>query len=120
MIDGSGLSADSRLTPRSLVEALKRGASSFRFGPEFVAALPIAGRDGTLEHRTTASVDGVRAKTGLLKTQRVVALSGYAERADGEAIIFSILVNGYSGAADDAMRAVDAWVEVLIQTEPSE
>ncbi len=120
LVDGSGLSPDNRVSPRVLVEALNRGASSFRFGPEYVAALPIAGRDGTLEHRTAASVDGVRAKTGLLKTQRVVALSGYAERADGESVIFSILINGYSGAPDDAMRAVDAWVEALIQVEPSE
>ena len=50
----------------------------------------------------------------------MVALSGYAERADGEAVIFSILINGYSGAPDDAMRAVDAWVEALIQVEPRE
>jgi D-alanyl-D-alanine carboxypeptidase/D-alanyl-D-alanine-endopeptidase (penicillin-binding protein 4) len=117
IIDGSGLAAGNRLSPRMLVNALAAGSASFRFGPEFLAALPIGGRDGTMEERTIAVRDGVRAKTGFLGRQRVVALSGFAEQADGGVAIFSILVNGYRGPADQAMAAVDEWVGALVEAD---
>ena len=79
--DGSGLSYENRITPRRLVEALRMAERSFRFGPEFIAALPIASADGTLEDRADGAAEAVRAKTGLLT--RVTALSGYARLADG-------------------------------------
>ena len=117
LVDGSGLAAGNRLSPRMLVNALAASRASFRFGPEFAAALPIGGRDGTMEERVMAVRDGVRAKTGFLGSQRVVALSGFAERADGSVAIFSILVNGYAGPADQAMTAVDEWVGALVETD---
>jgi D-alanyl-D-alanine carboxypeptidase/D-alanyl-D-alanine-endopeptidase (penicillin-binding protein 4) len=113
VVDGSGLSPHARVTPASLVEALREGGREFRLGPELVASLPIAGRDGTLEKRTRRSQGKVRAKTGLLSDQRVTALSGFAELADGELGVFSILVNRYAGGASGAMSAVDAWVAEL-------
>jgi D-alanyl-D-alanine carboxypeptidase len=45
-----------------------------------------------------------------------MALSGFAERASGETVIFSILVNGYRGGVEEAMRAVDGWVVGLVET----
>jgi D-alanyl-D-alanine carboxypeptidase/D-alanyl-D-alanine-endopeptidase (penicillin-binding protein 4) len=113
VVDGSGLSPRSRVSPRSLVAALRGGSEAFRFGPELVAALPIAGRDGTLERRAREALDDVRAKTGLLSDQRTTSLSGFAELADGEIAVFSILVNGYKGGTSAAMDAVDAWVAQL-------
>lgn len=110
--DGSGLSYENRVTPRSLVEALRLAGSSFRFGPEFVAALPIAGGDGTLEERAESAAHRVRAKTGLLT--RVTALSGYAELSDGTRAVFSIVANGYRGGAERAMAALDAFVAALV------
>ncbi len=117
IVDGSGLAAENRLSPRILVAVLTRAAQSFRYGPEFVAALPIGGRDGTLEERAGAARDRLRAKTGLLGAQRAVALSGFAQRADGETVIFSLLVNGYRGDVETAMSAVDDWVKALIQVD---
>ncbi|MDG2334016.1 MAG: D-alanyl-D-alanine carboxypeptidase/D-alanyl-D-alanine-endopeptidase [Myxococcota bacterium] len=115
LADGSGLSPRNRVSARMVVDALRLGADSFRFGPEFMAALPLGGRDGTLERRMPGALDRVRAKTGLLKSHRVVALSGFAERAEGKTVIFSILVNGYAGSAHAAMQAVDAWLEALVK-----
>ena len=112
LVDGSGLSYDNRATPRLLVEALQRGADSFSFGPEFVAALPIAASDGTLEERVEAVPGRVRAKTGLLT--RVTGLSGIAECADGRVAYFSVLVNGFRGSAEAAMDAVDGFLETLV------
>jgi D-alanyl-D-alanine carboxypeptidase/D-alanyl-D-alanine-endopeptidase (penicillin-binding protein 4) len=112
LVDGSGLSYGNRATPRLLVEALRLGAESFAFGPEFVAALPIAAGDGTLEERVEAAPGQARAKTGLLT--RVTGLSGIAARVDGSVAYFSVLVNRFRGSADDAMDAVDGFLEALV------
>ena len=113
LADGSGLSTANRLSARMLVDALRVGGRSFRVGPEFVSAFPIASRDGTLENRTARSTDLVRAKTGLLGDQRVTALSGYLLRPDGDVAVFSILVNGHAGRSKSAMDAVDRFVAEL-------
>jgi D-alanyl-D-alanine carboxypeptidase/D-alanyl-D-alanine-endopeptidase (penicillin-binding protein 4) len=112
LVDGSGLSYDNRATPRLLVEVLRLGAESFAFGPEFVAALPIAAGDGTLEERVEAAPGQARAKTGLLT--RVTGLSGIAARVDGSVAYFSVLVNRFRGSAEEAMDAVDGFLEVLV------
>jgi D-alanyl-D-alanine carboxypeptidase/D-alanyl-D-alanine-endopeptidase (penicillin-binding protein 4) len=114
IVDGSGLSYQNRVTPRTLVSALRVAKGSFDFGPEFVAALPIAAADGTLEKRVVGAADRVRAKTGLLT--RVTALSGYAISADGQPLVFSILVNGFSGSDEVAMDAVDHFASELTKS----
>jgi D-alanyl-D-alanine carboxypeptidase/D-alanyl-D-alanine-endopeptidase (penicillin-binding protein 4) len=111
-VDGSGLSYRDKLSPRALVAALRIARSSFSVGPEFVAALPIAARDGTLEKRAEGARDAVRAKTGLLN--RVTSLSGYARLPDGEVVAFSILANGYRVSDDAAMAALDRFAVTLV------
>lgn len=113
LVDGSGLSYENRAPPRSFVEALLSASRSFRFGPEFIAALPIAAADGTLEERAEGAAFGVRAKTGLLT--RVTGLSGYAERPDGRVVVFSVLTNGWRGSAEAAMDGLDAFVTALVE-----
>jgi D-alanyl-D-alanine carboxypeptidase/D-alanyl-D-alanine-endopeptidase (penicillin-binding protein 4) len=111
IVDGSGLSYDNRVSPRQMVTALQLADSSFRYGPEFVASLPIAAGDGTLEKRAAEAAHAVRAKTGLLT--RVTALSGFAELADGTQVVFSVIANGFRGSAERAMDAVDAFANAL-------
>jgi D-alanyl-D-alanine carboxypeptidase/D-alanyl-D-alanine-endopeptidase (penicillin-binding protein 4) len=111
IVDGSGLSYQNRVTPRTLVSALRVAKLSFGFGPEFIAALPIAAADGTLKKRTGGAADRVRAKTGLLT--RITSLSGYAVSADGHPIVFSVLVNGFPGSDEAAMEAVDRFASEL-------
>lgn len=113
LVDGSGLSRENRVTARALVTALRRARASFRFGPEFVASLPIAAIDGTLERRASDSSGRVRGKTGLLDA--VTSLSGYAQLADGELAAFSILVNGYEVSDAEAMGAVDRFAAELVR-----
>ena len=111
IVDGSGLSYRDKLTPRALVEALRIARGSFRIGPELESALPIANRDGTLEKRVDEAPGRARAKTGLLT--RVTSLSGFAQLADGETAVFSVLTNGYRGTDEEAMEALDHFVAVL-------
>jgi D-alanyl-D-alanine carboxypeptidase/D-alanyl-D-alanine-endopeptidase (penicillin-binding protein 4) len=115
LVDGSGLSYANRVSPRAFVEALRLAERSFRFGPEFVAALPIAAADGTLEERAEGAAHHVRAKTGSLT--RVTGLSGYAEGAGGRRLVFSLLVNGFRGPAPEAWDAVDRFLEELVAGE---
>jgi len=115
LVDGSGLSLQNRLSPRMLVDALRIGRAAFRIGPEFVASFAIAHRDGTLERRLEAADGRIRAKSGLLSDAGVTALSGYAERPDGERLVFSILVNGKGGGSEDAILAVDRLAQALLE-----
>jgi D-alanyl-D-alanine carboxypeptidase/D-alanyl-D-alanine-endopeptidase (penicillin-binding protein 4) len=64
----------------------------------YLRSLPIAGVDGSLEHRLTDPPysSRVRGKTGWIR--EVSALSGYAQALDGEVYAFSILFNGYRGS----------------------
>lgn len=114
LVDGSGLSTQNRLTPRTLVRALEVGRSHFSMAPEFMASMPIAQMDGTLERRLPGRRGRIRAKTGLLADAASTSLSGYAERDDGETLIFSIVVNGFTGGAGRAMDSVDRLAGALL------
>lgn len=112
-VDGSGLSPANRVTPRTLVDALRIARGSFAFGPEFLSALPIAARDGTLDKRAAGAADVIRAKTGLLNG--ATALSGYARAPDGSVLVFSIIVNDYTRGDADAMAGIDAFATALVR-----
>ncbi len=104
VVDGSGLSRENRLSPRTIVRALETTLDDFGSSYEYVASLSVSGTDGTLEDRMGyAGVEGaVRAKTGLL--DGVTAISGLMETLAGEEVLFSILVNGFDC---EAWRAHD-------------
>lgn len=111
LADGSGLSRENRVSPRLLVAALRRAEKAFGFGPELVAALPLAAADGTLEKRAAGAAGRVRAKTGLLSG--VTGLSGFARSPGGRDVVFSVLANGYENGDGAAMDAIDAFATAL-------
>ena len=82
-----------------------------------MASMPIAERDGTLEKRLKGRAGRIRAKTGLLADAKVTSLSGYAERADGETLVFSIVVNGFARGGGAAIESVDRLAGALLDTE---
>lgn len=90
--DGSGLSRNNLLTPRTLVSTL-RAMHNAKGKEVFFASLPVAGVSGTLRNRlrNTAVQGTVRAKTGTLKGVR--ALSGYMEHPEYGTLVFSIITN---------------------------
>ncbi len=87
-VDGSGLSRGSRVSPALLARTLERALDG-SFGAMFLAALPRAGKDGTLRRRFLKApvASRVRAKSGWIRG--VSALSGVID-ADR---VFSILMN---------------------------
>lgn len=91
--DGSGLSRQDKLTPQQTVELLKFLHNRFPLAYEYISALPVAGRDGTLSKRLKKpSQQGfVRAKTGTMSG--IVSLSGYIYTTNAHTLAFAIYIN---------------------------
>ncbi len=108
MRNGSGLNDANRFSARQTVTLLRAMWHRFPLAAEFLASLPVAGRDGTIRWRMdgTEAAGRLRAKTGTL--ENVTSLSGYVETADHKKLAFAILVNDFAGRASRAARVVDA------------
>jgi serine-type D-Ala-D-Ala carboxypeptidase/endopeptidase (penicillin-binding protein 4) len=108
MRNGSGLNDANRFSARQVVTLLRAMWARFPLQAEFVASLPVAGRDGTIRWRMegTEAVGRLRAKTGTLES--VTSLSGYVQTAGGRTLAFAVLVNDYAGRAAGVVRSVDA------------
>jgi D-alanyl-D-alanine carboxypeptidase/D-alanyl-D-alanine-endopeptidase (penicillin-binding protein 4) len=101
------------LTPDALVAILTHVAQDARLRDPFQAALPVAGRDGTLAQRLkgTPAEGNVRAKTGSLANAR--AISGYVQSANAEPLVFSIIVNNFGVASEAVEKTMDAIIVSL-------
>jgi serine-type D-Ala-D-Ala carboxypeptidase/endopeptidase (penicillin-binding protein 4) len=109
IMDGSGLSRLDRLTANSVAAILKVAWSDPTIKPSFVAALPVAGVNGTLQDRLRKppTRGRVLAKTGT--TSDASALSGYVTTR----FVFTVLQNGHPLSYWWARRAQDRFVQVL-------
>lgn len=108
--DGSGLSRYNEVTPNAIARLL-RAMWRHPDYETFVAALPTAGVDGTLQRRllATPGANNVHAKTGSLNAVR--ALSGYLVDGAGETLVFSLLLNGYDAPGSVAVALEDLLIE---------
>ena len=112
IVDGSGLSLLDRMTAGALVSLLSVMWNDPGVRPELLAALPVAGRSGTLAYRMrhTAATGVVRAKTGT--TDNASALSGFV----GDRYAFSVLENGWPVSYSWARVAQDRFATVLARS----
>ena len=108
MKNGSGLNDANRFSSAQTTKLLSYMAKNFPLMPEYLSALGIAGKDGTLKYRFEGSdaVGRLRAKTGTL--ENVSALSGYVQAVGGERFVFSVMVNDFPGRASTVVRHIDA------------
>jgi len=112
LADGSGLSRADRTSPRQVVTLL----SALRGNAALRAALPVAGRSGTLvdRMRRTSAQDRCQAKTGTLSN--VSALVGYCTTRNGHLLAFAFIENlVYTPLAK---AAEDRLVIALARTRP--
>jgi D-alanyl-D-alanine carboxypeptidase/D-alanyl-D-alanine-endopeptidase (penicillin-binding protein 4) len=109
IVDGSGLSRLDRLTTETVVAMLRSSWLDEDLRELLIAALPVAGRSGTLDSRMrgTVAAGRVRAKTGTLNDAS--ALSGYVRRR----IAFSVIQNGPGLSVYWARIAQDQFATVL-------
>jgi serine-type D-Ala-D-Ala carboxypeptidase/endopeptidase (penicillin-binding protein 4) len=114
-ISPSGFNSGNRMTPKDLNQILVQLRNRFTVFPELLAALPLAGVDGTLKSRMRGTVaEGrVRAKTGLLTG--VAGLAGYAGRRDGSDAVFTFIFNGRANQGEEARALFDQMAAVLVQ-----
>jgi D-alanyl-D-alanine carboxypeptidase/D-alanyl-D-alanine-endopeptidase (penicillin-binding protein 4) len=109
--NGSGLSRKERIKVSQLAAILRVGASSV-WAADFVASLPIAGVDGTMQSRlqgVAAVGEGSRFKTGTLDDTSAVA--GYLTTASGERRVVVVVINHERATRGVARPIIDAIVE---------
>lgn len=113
LVDGSGLSRQDRLTPEQTVNLLKFLHDRFGLAYEYIAALPIAGQDGTLQRRLRKPNQKglIRAKTGSMTG--VVSLSGYLYTANAHTLAFSIFINTLPGTPPNISGRYRSLVDTL-------
>ena len=123
MIDGSGLSRQDLLSTEQTVFLLRYLYEHFPLTYEYIAALPIAGQDGTLKRRLRKpSQKGfVRAKTGTMTG--VMSLSGYLYTANGHTLAFAIYINTRPGTSPNVSgryrSMIDSLCDFLLKQRPS-
>jgi len=108
--NGSGLSRGERAKPRALAQLLANAWHAPRLR-EFLLSLPVAGMDGTLQHRMqgTAAEGHAFLKTGTLLDTR--ALAGYVQASSGKMYAVALMVNHPDAArATPALDRVIEWI----------
>ncbi len=122
LTDGSGLSRHDRVTPAQTVSLLRFLYDRFPVTYEYIAALPISGRDGTLQRRFKRpdQQDLVRAKTGTMTG--IVSLSGYVYTANAHTIAFAMFINTLPGTKPSvsgrSRYLVDALCAYFLRQKP--
>jgi D-alanyl-D-alanine carboxypeptidase/D-alanyl-D-alanine-endopeptidase (penicillin-binding protein 4) len=116
--DGSGLSRYDYLSADTIVAVLEHLYKDPRHKDAFLAALPVAGRDGTIASRmkATRAEANALAKTGSISNVR--ALSGYVRARDGESLAISILANNFTIPPATVNYIADVAVETLANYSP--
>lgn len=121
LTDGSGLSRNDLLTPHQTVSLLRFLHDRFPLSYEYIAALPVSGRDGTLQRRFKSpnQQDMVRAKTGTMTG--VASLSGYLYTANSHTLAFAMFINRRPNTNPkmSGRSLIDALCIYLLQQKPS-
>ncbi len=94
--NGSGMGSVNKISPLQIAELLGYVWNQKTYLPDYLAALPSAGYDGTLKSRFTKSpLKGiVRAKTGTMNSSGVSTLAGYFMPPGGRTYAFAIFCHG--------------------------
>lgn len=108
-IDGSGLSRSNNVTPISQVKYLT-SLMDEKYYKTYLTSLPVGGQSGTLKRMFVGTGNGqIFAKTGTLN--KVKALAGYMKTNSGKTLVFSLLVNNYSGSVDMVKKRMEKILE---------
>jgi D-alanyl-D-alanine carboxypeptidase/D-alanyl-D-alanine-endopeptidase (penicillin-binding protein 4) len=105
-VDGSGLSRNDLFTPRDFVWLLDKMRRDFGLD-RMKRILPTGGK-GTLSSYYKTDSGFIFAKTGSLSG--VVALSGYLITKKDHLLLFSILINNYTGSGVTVRRQMEQWI----------
>jgi serine-type D-Ala-D-Ala carboxypeptidase/endopeptidase (penicillin-binding protein 4) len=112
--DGSGLSPLNSVNTRELVSLLVYLKNKGKYFNVFFSSLPDAGKNGTLKNYFTDPVfeSRLRAKSGSMT--RVRSFAGYFTTVSGKKMVFSIIINNYSGPSKIITSAIEENLKDLI------
>jgi len=114
MEDGSGLSPLNAINARVLSDILiymnTRGKNYYHF----FSSLPEAGKEGTIKYNFRDPVFDSRmnAKSGSMT--RVRSYAGYLETLKGNKLVFSIIINNYSGTSAKIISGIEDFLKQVI------
>jgi len=109
--NGAGLSRDTRVSARLLLNLLQAAAAS-PYAAEFIASMSLAGEDGTTRSRFNGNGSVLHLKTGRL--DHVSAIAGYVHGPSGRDYGVAVLVNApeaHRGIGQEIEEAVIGWLE---------
>jgi serine-type D-Ala-D-Ala carboxypeptidase/endopeptidase (penicillin-binding protein 4) len=105
-VDGCGLSRNDLFTPQDFVWLLD--TLQKKFGLARMKGILPTGGTGTLTSYYREDAGFIFAKTGSLSG--VAALSGYLITKKGHPLLFSILINNYTGSGGSVRRQMEKWI----------
>ncbi len=114
--DGSGLSPLDAVSSKGISELLLYMKKYGRSYNDFVNSLPDAGKEGTLKNYFIDPVfeNNLKVKSGTLT--RVKSYAGYFKTSSGKELIFSIIVNNFTGPAGEIVPHIEEILKEIIQT----
>jgi D-alanyl-D-alanine carboxypeptidase/D-alanyl-D-alanine-endopeptidase (penicillin-binding protein 4) len=112
--DGSGLSPVNAVNTRELVRLLIFMKNKGKYFNEYYSSLPDAGKNGTLKNYFKDPVfeNRLKAKSGSMT--RVRSFAGYFTTKSGKKMVFSIIINNYSGPLKVITAGIEANIKELI------
>jgi len=112
--DGSGLSPLNAINTREMVRLLVYMRKKGHYFNDFLSSLPMAGKDGTLANSFKDPVFESRlmAKSGSMT--RVRSFAGYFTTKSGKNMVFSIIINNYSGPSRVIISGIEDNIKELI------
>jgi serine-type D-Ala-D-Ala carboxypeptidase/endopeptidase (penicillin-binding protein 4) len=108
-VDGCGLSRNDLFTPQDFVWLLD--TLQKKFGLARMKGILPTGGTGTLTSYYREDAGFIFAKTGSLSG--VAALSGYLITKKGKPLLFSILINNYTGSGGSVRRQMEKWIHYI-------
>lgn len=112
--DGSGLSPFNSINTRELVRLLVFLRKNGKYFPDFYSSLPDAGQNGTLRNYFNDPVFDSRMKAKSGSMTRVRAFAGYFTTLKGRKMVFSIIINNYSGPSKIITSGIEENIKELI------
>jgi serine-type D-Ala-D-Ala carboxypeptidase/endopeptidase (penicillin-binding protein 4) len=112
--DGSGLSPLNAINTRELVRLLVYMKNKGKYFTEYFSSLPDAGKDGTLKNYFKDPVFDSRLKAKSGSMTRVRSYAGYFTTVSGKKMVFSIIINNYSGPSKKIISGIEENIRELI------
>jgi len=112
--DGSGLSSLDAINTKELVRMLLYMRNKGKYFPEFYSSFPDAGKEGTLKNYFKDALFDSRLKAKSGSMTRVRSFAGYFTTLSGKKMVFSIIINNFSGPSKKIISEIEENLRELI------